>query len=313
MTTRLLDPGDVLQVRQTTAIRDALRQLRAEDLQLQVQPILQLASPGKIGLEALIRFRHPVLRNQQIGELIRIAHDLGITHHIDALVIGEVAVMQRQLETTPKLADRVEYISVNISIDSLSNSSRVDGLIACLRQHAIDPSRICLELTETPGRSNHTASVSAASERLIRELNFRIHIDDFGSGLSNYQRICDAWYDSIKLDIDLVSGLGDSLRMQRYLGSFIDTVHSLGKTVVAEGIDDHGDIAAAIRLGVDAIQGFLIARPMPWEEVGHFLQESPWAQAQEIEAMVTKLRTSDRLLTDQLPTNSRSDSVPLER
>jgi len=311
--TRLIEASDATKVRQAGAIRDALRQLRSEEIELYVQPILLLASPGQFGLEALIRFRTPLLRELQTGELIRIAHELGITHQIDALVIARVAVLQKRLEETPLLRQRIEYISVNISIDSIANPSRLNQLIDCLREHKIDSSRICLELTETPGRGHQSDSVSAASERLIKELNFRIMIDDFGSGLSNYQRICAAWYDTIKLDIDLVSGLGDSFRMQRYLGSFINTVHALGKTVVAEGVDDHGDLAAAIRLGSDGLQGYLIARPMEWDAVASFLTDSPWSSAEAIEAMVTKVRSSDRLLEAPAPDPDGTSGVPLER
>jgi len=312
-TTRLIEASDATEVQQAAAIRDALRQLGSDDIDLYVQPIMLLAAPGQFGLEVLIRFRTPPLRNRQTGELIRIAHDLGITHQIDALVIARVGALQQQLENTPLLRQRIDYLSVNISIDSIESPSRLNELIACLQEHRIDSSRICLELTETPGRGQHSDSVSAASERLIKELNFRILIDDFGSGLSNYQRICAAWYDTIKLDIDLVSGLGDSFRMQRYLGSFIETVHALGKTVVAEGVDDHGDLAAAIRLGTDGLQGYLIAPPMAWEAVADFLNHSPWSSAASIELMVSRLRNSDRLLESPRPVRNGAGAVPLER
>ena len=310
---RLIEASDASQVRQASAIRDALRQLRSEDIDLRVQPIMLLANPGQFGLEVLIRFRTPLLQEQQTGELIRIAHELGITHQIDALVIARVAGLQRSLKASPLLRQRIDYLSMNISIDSIASPDRLNQLIDCLDKHKIDNSLICLELTETPGRGQHRDSVNAASERLIKELNFRILIDDFGSGLSNYQRICAAWYDTIKLDIDLVSGLGDSFRMQRYLGSFIDTVHALGKTVVAEGVDDHGDLAAAIRLGTDGLQGYLIARPMEWEAVASFLTNSPWGSAEVIEAMVTKLRSSDRLQEAPVPGANGNGGVPLER
>jgi diguanylate cyclase (GGDEF)-like protein len=310
---RLIEASDASQVRQASAIRDALRQLRSEDIDLHVQPILLLANPGQFGLEVLIRFRTPLLQEQPTGELIRIAHELGITHQIDALVIARVAGLQRSLEATPLLRQRIDYLSMNISIDSIASPARLNQLIACLGEHKIDSSRIYLELTETPGRGQHRDSVNTASERLIKELNFRILIDDFGSGLSNYQRICAAWYDTIKLDIDLVKGLGDSFRMQRYLGSFIDTVHALGKTVVAEGVDDHGDLAAAIRLGTDGLQGYLIARPMEWKAIAGFLTDSPWSSAEAIEEMVTKIRSSDRLLEAPVPSADGSGGVPLER
>ncbi len=312
---RLIEPTDGQRVRQTAVIRDALRQLDSDDISLVFQPILLIANPGQFGLEVLVRFRSALLSQQGTGELIRIAHELGITHQIDALVISKVGKLQNAIEASPLLSQRIDYLSINISSDSVASPERIDQLIACLRHNRINSSRICLEFTETPGRGglDDRNLVGSASERLIQELNFRIFIDDFGSGLSNYQRICAAWYDTIKLDIDLVSGLGDSFRMQRYVGSFIDTVHALGKTVVAEGVANHGDLAAAVRLGSDGLQGFLIARPMAWEGIATFLTTSPWASAEKIQALITELRSSDRLLATTQPGGDGAAAVPLER
>jgi diguanylate cyclase (GGDEF)-like protein len=310
-----LEATDAGRVTQAAAQRDALSQLALDDIELVFQPILLLANPGQFGLEVLLRFRQPLLKQLNTGDLIDLAHNLGITHQIDALVIAKVGQIQAEFETSQLLRERIEYLSINISNDSVATPSRLEQLIINLRKNRIDSSRVCLEFTETPGSGTPTDPnpVSAASERLIKELNFRILIDDFGSGLSNYQRICDAWYDTIKLDIDLVSGLGDSFRMQRYLGSFIEAVHALGKTVIAEGVEDHADLAAAIRLGTDGLQGYLISRPMPWNAVETFLTESAWSSAREIEALVNKLKNSDRLLESPASGPEGPSGVPLER
>lgn len=89
----------------------------------------------------------------------------------------------------------------------------------------------------------------SASQRLMEELGIRLLVDDFGSGLSNYRRLCEAWYDTIELDVELVRGIAASLRLQTLL-----------------------------RLGVDAVQGYLIAPPLRWRELGPFLEGSPWLE-----------------------------------
>ena len=157
--------------------------------------------------------------------------------------------------------------------------------------------------------------VTTASERLMRELNFRIFIDDFGSGLSNYRRISEAWYDAIKLDIDLIKGIDRSFRLQRYVGSFIDTVHALGKTVVCEGVETHNELTAVIRLGADALQGFLVSRPLPLQEVETFIRSSDWADRDSLQQTLEQIRATSRLRDsghgDEFKTPDRK--IPLER
>jgi diguanylate cyclase (GGDEF)-like protein len=311
---RLIEAEDRQRVQEEAAVREQLQNLGPGDIRLEFQPILLLASPGRFGLEALLRFQRPLLREQSTSRLMQTAHELGIAHRIDGLVLRRLPDLLRALKEQPTLDARITYIALNISGDSFATPQRLEQLISSLQELAIDPERFCLEFTETPSSDASTDSmaVTIASERLTRELKLRIAIDDFGSGLSNYKRICDAWYDSIKLDIALVAGIGNSFRMQRYVGSLIETVHSLGKTVVCEGVDDHADFTAAVRLGADAIQGYLIAKPMAWEAIEGFLDQAEWASAERITTMVRKIHESDRLVLPELHQSSQT-AVPLER
>jgi diguanylate cyclase (GGDEF)-like protein len=311
---RMIEAEDGQRVQAEAAVREQLQNLTPADIRLEFQPILLLASPGHFGLEALVRFQPPLLREQATSRLMNTAHELGIAHRIDGLVLRRLPDLLRALEEQPILDGRISYIALNISGDSFVTPQRLEQLISTLQELAIDPERFCLEFTETPSSAASTdgIAVTIASERLTRELKLRIAIDDFGSGLSNYKRICDAWYDSIKLDIALVAGIGNSFRMQRYVGSLIETVHSLGKTVVCEGVDDHADFTAAVRLGADAIQGYLIARPMAWEAIEGFLETAEWASAERIKTMVMKIQQSDRIVLPDIRQGS-TVAVPLER
>jgi len=312
---RLIEAGDANRVMQKAAIRDQLQTLTDDDIELVFQPILLLSNPGQFGLEVLTRFRTAVLRQESTWKLMVTAHELGIAHHLDNLVIKRLPLLQQALHDNPLLKERIDYIAVNISSDSVSSPERLEALIENFQTLQIDRSRFCLEFTEIPGNDSlsDTDNVTAATERLTRELGLRIFIDDFGSGLSNYRRICEAWYDSVKLDMNLVAGIGDSFRLQRYVGSLIETLHSLGKTVVCEGVEDFADFATAIRLGSDAVQGFLISRPINWEAIPGFLMEAEWASAAAITPMVAKIRSSDRLLLPDPQSIKIQAPVPLER
>lgn len=314
---RLVKSGDDLLVKDKGEIRSQLTSLKASDLELRFQPILQLSNPGHFGLELLIRFLPPALSKLGTGHVIQLAHDIGITHKIDALVVSRLADVQQQLKASEFLRHRIEYISVNVSSDSVSTDQRLNQLISLFKQHSIDSSIFCIEITEMAATDILAGSegVTTASERLMRELNFRIFIDDFGSGLSNYRRISEAWYDAIKLDIDLIKGIDRSFRLQRYVGSFIETVHALGKTVVCEGVETHNELTAVIRLGADALQGFLVSPPLSLEDVESFIQSSDWADRDSLQQTLEQIRATSRLRDsghgEGYQTSDRK--IPLER
>ncbi|MBW4529821.1 MAG: GGDEF domain-containing protein [Aphanothece saxicola GSE-SYN-MK-01-06B] len=314
---RLVKSGDDLLVKDRGEIRSQLTGLKASDLELHFQPILQLCNPCHFGLELLIRFRPPALKRLGTGKVIQLAHDIGITHKIDALVISRLAEVQQLINESEFLHHRIEYISINISSDSVATDQRLNQLISLFKRHEIDSSIFCIEITEMAATDILAGSegVTTASERLMRELNFRIFIDDFGSGLSNYRRISEAWYDAIKLDIDLISGIDRSFRLQRYVGSFIDTVHALGKTVVCEGVETHNELSAVIRLGADAIQGILISPPVTLQEVDVFIRSSQWADRDFLQQTLDTIHAASRLRasvhSDEIKAPGKR--IPLER
>ncbi|WP_411870079.1 EAL domain-containing protein [Vulcanococcus limneticus] len=315
----LLGPGDRRRLKADDAIQRALLGLGAEDLELRFQPILLLANPGHIGLELLLRFRPPGLAKLGTEAVFQRAMAMGIAHRIDALLLERLAGVREALQELGPLAARIDYISVNVSSASVATPQRLAELIGLLRAHRVDASLFCLELTETAATDlvKEQRSLVSTSQRLMNELDFRLFIDDFGSGLSNYRRVSEAWYDTIKLDRGLVRGIGRSFRLQRFVGSLITTVHQLGKTVIAEGVENHRDLAVMLRLGADAVQGYLIARPMPWWALASFLQDSPWTSPAGIAELQAELRAADRGLALADPEASgqaaRPDAVPLER
>ena len=147
-------------------------------------------------------------------------------------------------------------------------------------------------------------------------IGIRLLVDDFGSGLSNYRRLCEAWYDAIKLDLQLVRGIAGSFRRQTFVGSLIAAVHGLGRTVVAEGVEQQADLEVLLRLGADALQGYLIAPPLAWSELPDFLEVSPWLDPACIPAIKARIVEADRQiqapLAPVLPA-SMPQPVPLER
>lgn len=312
-----LSPNDRLGI--TPAAVGCLTHLGPQDLELRVQPILLVRDPGRIALELLVRFRPAELARVDTGTVVQWAHDLDVVHRLDELVIRRLGPLhQAYRELGPSLA-QIDYITVNVSAGSVATAARQDALIAMLRAQRVDPALFRLELAEATAMNLVPAvdELRTVSQRLMEELGFHLLVDDFGSGLSNYRRLCEAWYDTIKLDVGLVRGIARSLRLQTFVGSLIDAVHGLGKTVVAEGVEHHADLEVLLRLGVDALQGYLIARPLPWDALPAFLHDSPWLDPACLPTLRARMLETDVLITAPLAAERADgggrDRVPLER
>lgn len=296
-----------------------LQNLGPEDLQLRVQPILLAREPGQVALELLVRFRPPELAWASTGTIVQWAHDLDVVHRLDQLVIQRLDQVHQAYRELGVLARRIDYISINISAGSVATAERQDALIAQLRAQRVDPALFRLELAEATAMNVAPGvdGMPMVSQRLMEELNIRLLVDDFGAGLSNYRRLCEAWYDTIKLDLDLVHGIARSLRLQTLVGSLIEAVHGLGKTVVAEGVELHSDLETLLRLGVDALQGYLIAPPLRWSELPAFLAQSPWLSPHCLPELRARLQHSDALITAPLLPSRKHEAelarVPMER
>ena len=295
-----------------------LNRLSAADLDFRVQPILLVSAPGRIALELLLRFRPPELARLGTQFVMERAHDLGLAPRVDQLVLERLQEVQRAWLDLGPLAARVQYITVNISGASVATAPRQDALLALLRRHRVDPALFRLELTETDAMElvETEDSLASAAQRLMEDIGIRLLVDDFGSGLSNYRRLCEAWYDAIKLDLQLVRGIVGSFRRQTFVGSLIAAVHGLGRTVVAEGVEQQGDLEVLLRLGADALQGYLIAPPLAWSELPDFLEVSPWLDPACIPAIKARILEADRKLQAPLAPvvpASIPQPVPLER
>ena len=312
-------PGQSLQPPSEERLSDLIRGVGARDLELRFQPILLISAPGQFALELLLRFRPPELAALGTEAVFRRAHALGVAHQLDVLVLESLEGVQQNLRRLGELSSRIAYVAVNISAASVATGPRLEALLALLRGHRVDPGLFRLEITETAAMEllEGEGCLVSSCQRLMDELDFRLLVDDFGSGLSNYRRLCDVWYDSIKLDLQLVSGIARSFRLQGFVGSLIDAVHGLGRTVVAEGVENHRDLEVVLRLGADAVQGFLISRPLPWEQLEAFLRSSSWADPDCIPGLQQRIREADQALLAPLSSQAIAgpgrQPVPMER
>jgi EAL domain-containing protein (putative c-di-GMP-specific phosphodiesterase class I) len=245
------------------AIEDGLRRavLNAE-MVLHYQPIFDLWSGAATGIEALLRWQHPVRGLLLPGHFVSIAEESGFIVPIGRMVLREAC---RQSKAWQALGLPPMRISVNVSPVELRDKEFVDQVRRILTEHDVDPTLVEFELTETFLMQD--SSSTAVVLRSLKALGVRIALDDFGTGYSSLSHLKGFPIDTLKVDRAFVSEVttndGDAsiVRAVIMLGS------SLNIRVVAEGVETAEQLARLQQFGCPEGQGFFFGPGVPADEV----------------------------------------------
>jgi diguanylate cyclase (GGDEF)-like protein len=241
-------------------LESALR-MAIEESQLCVhyQPAFSLRDDrGVVGLEALVRWRHPERGLVSPREFIPLAEETGLM-----LPIGQY-VLEQVLRRLPGwLAHRPDVtVSVNLSFRQLEDIGLVSMLAAQVRATGVDPGALCLEITESAVTKTAIGTLEG-----LRALGLHLAIDDFGTGSSSLSNLRRLPVDSLKIHESIVSELGSNPRERPIVAAVVELGHALGLKVLAEGVETEVQIEELRALGCDGAQGFLLGRPVPEEDV----------------------------------------------
>jgi EAL domain-containing protein (putative c-di-GMP-specific phosphodiesterase class I) len=247
-------------------LNDFKAALEAHDqLALHYQPRIDLATGRCDGAEALLRWTHPQLGPippfEFIPALEQTALACPLTEWVARTALKQIAAWRRE---------GVERkVSINVSALNLDEPDFADRILALVDEHGVPPGLLELEFTES--------AIAKNAERVVRQLEalrdagIQIAIDDFGSGYSNLSYLQTLPTSVLKIDRAFVTNLGTSVRDQRLVSSMIDMAHGLGYRVVAEGIETQEAYDLLKSWGCDEGQGFLMARPMPAQQIDAWL------------------------------------------
>ncbi|MDQ4104973.1 MAG: bifunctional diguanylate cyclase/phosphodiesterase, partial [Actinomycetota bacterium] len=220
------------------------------------QPQVALSSRRVVGVEALVRWRHPEFGMLDPVEFVTLVETTGL---IDPLTDY---VLDRSLAQCRSWLDRGLSLSVaiNLSVRNLADTKFPRRVTDALTRHRVRPALVSFELTESAVMSDPERALPVLRE--LNGLGVRIAVDDFGTGYSSLAYLRRLPVDEVKIDKSFVLGLASDLGDLAVVRAIIELGHSLGLVVVAEGVEQDATRDQLVEMGCDVAQGFLISRPL---------------------------------------------------
>ncbi|MCL6416013.1 EAL domain-containing protein [Aestuariirhabdus sp. Z084] len=240
-----------------------IQSLAERSFEMLFMPIYDANSLQPVSAEALLRC--PALAEQGLGpdQFIPIAESTGLIKQIDLRVIdealGKLRWLQEHLDFSGKMA-------INISAVELHNKAFPSQVQKLLDQHAVDPGKVELEITETSLINNDEESIDTL--RALKALGVSLALDDFGTGYTAFNQLASYPVDCLKIDRSFVASLSDSNSNKQPM---VDIILSLADLyhlhVVAEGVETEEQLQYLQRQACQLVQGYYLSKPIPWDEL----------------------------------------------
>lgn len=241
---------------------DLRRALEQQELRVYYQPVHELKTSRLIGVEALVRWEHPLRGLLAPGEFIPIAERTGLIAEIDAWVLEQACWQMVQWQGA---GVELAFVAVNISSRLFARPELFALVSTVLADTGLDPALLELEVTESAVMDN--SQVALEQMHRLRALGLRLAIDDFGTGFSSLLRLKRLPVQKLKIDQGFVAGLpvdNDDVAIVR---AVIALGQSMGLQVHAEGIEQVGQAQFLLDLDCDLGQGYWFGRPMPAQDL----------------------------------------------
>jgi predicted signal transduction protein with EAL and GGDEF domain len=232
------------------------------ELSVHYQPIYRLADRRLMGAEALCRWQHPILGVVPPSVFIEVAEQSGL---IEALGRNVLLQACRDAADWSQPGQEPPFVSVNISPRQLRTGDLPDVVASALATTGVLPRQLHVELTETAVLGDEVQASALLSR--LRATGVKVWLDDFGTGFSGLSHLRRVPVDGVKIDRSFVADVLRDPDDLALTSAIIAMAHSLGITVVAEGIETEGQYEVLRERGCDQGQGFWLGRPMPAAEI----------------------------------------------
>jgi diguanylate cyclase (GGDEF)-like protein len=241
---------------------DLRRALSLREFSLEYQPQLNLKSRAVTGFEALLRWQGPTRGTVSPLDFIPLAEETGVITSI-----GEWVLRTACHEAASWPNDCI--VAVNISVVQFASPNLVTTIMSALAESGLDPRRLELEITESVMLDAHGNALSVLQN--LRTMGVRVALDDFGTGYSSLGYLRSFPFDKIKIDQTFVRGTANDPAGQAIVRAIAYLGQSLGMETVAEGVETEEQFARVAADGCTDVQGYLISRPLPPEQIADFM------------------------------------------
>ncbi|MBA0386482.1 bifunctional diguanylate cyclase/phosphodiesterase [Stenotrophomonas maltophilia] len=243
-------------------VGDLRKALREDELFLLYQPKLDLQAGRMVGVEALLRWNHPEHGQIVPDYFIPLAEKTGMIVEIGRWAL-HAACRQMRLWRDEQALDW--SVAVNASMFQINSPAFFTDVCEALERHDINPEHLTIEVTESGAMRN--AEFSLMVLRKLASIGVRISLDDFGVGHSSLTHLKRFPIHELKIDRSFVSGVAENTEDAAIVKAIIALAKAVGLWVVAEGVETTAQQAALAEMGCDAIQGYLISRPVEAGEI----------------------------------------------
>ena len=248
--------------KQLQLVQDLRLALERNELVLYYQPKFQAPDGPIAGVEALVRWQHPVRGLVPAHEFIPLAEKTGLIVSLGAWVLDEAC---RQMAQWQREGHTTWTVAVNLSALQFSHAALIDTVRDALARHALDPHSLVLEITESTAMRDADASLHILQQ--LDAMGVRISIDDFGTGYSSLLYLKRLPASELKIDRGFVRDLAHDTEDAAIVSAIVALGQTLNLRIVAEGVETAEQQAFLTRLGCDSLQGYLLGRPMTAESL----------------------------------------------
>jgi EAL domain-containing protein (putative c-di-GMP-specific phosphodiesterase class I) len=265
--------GDVVMKR--VEIDNKLRRaLEHGDFYLKYQPLMDAQSQSIVGAEALIRWSDSVLGEVSPEEFVPLAEESGLIVDIGNWVLDTAFSNVKKWRENMEYKDF--YIAINLSSRQFRGKDIVKNIADGLKRHGLPGSSLELEITERLLMKDVPHVISILNQ--FKEMGVRLSIDDFGTGYSSLSYLKRFPFDVLKIDKTFISDIGEDPDDTALCDAIIAMAHSLGLSIIGEGVENREQFEFLHQRGVETIQGYYVSEPMLNEEFLKFIAIADWLE-----------------------------------